>query len=522
MNAARTGCFVGMTRKLLPLATAAACALLLVACGGSGGGIVIPPPPGNGTFTNASFKGQYAFSMSGKEICGTSTSFFTRAGSITADGNGNITGGVEDVNVCSGAFTLQFFGGSYQVSRDGRSLLILNNSTGTTHYSFTLSSPAQGTILQTDASSSTASGTLRLQNPAAFSQTQIAGGYVFDVSGISSTLNPLSIIGRFSADGGGGVQNGLYDANEAGTLSGQQAFPPGSAYQMDPSFASAGRGVATLAGRNFAFYIVDATRILLLGTDFPSALVGEASAQQNMSYSISSLNGSFVFQLGGASATGPLVAGGRFTSDGAGNLASIVLDENNNGGLTALPGATSTITGSYTVDANALGGGTLTWTDSAAGTFSYIFYLASPTRAVFQETDSGITSDGLFLAQSPVAVTPTTMAGNHAFAWTGATSDEVDATGQFTLTSAASSNLTGLMDFNAFSAGVQYYDVGLSGALSLGAIPAGRNDLSVTANSAAFPPSTFHFAAYSVDANTVLLVGTDTNRVLAGATQRQP
>jgi hypothetical protein len=521
MSAAKPGRFIGMARKILPVAAVAACALLLGACGGTGGGIVIPPPPGSGTFTNASFKGQYAFSMSGKEICGTSSSFFTRAGSITADGNGNITGGIEDVNVCSGAFPLQFLGGSYQVSRDGRSLLNLTNSTGTTHYSFTLSSPAQGTILQTDASS-TASGTLRLQDPAAFSQTQIAGGYVFDVSGISSTLNPLSIIARFTADGGGGVQNGLYDANEAGTLSGQQAFPPGSAYQMDPSFASAGRGVITLAGRNFAFYIVDATRILLLGTDFPSALAGEAGAQQNMAYSISALQGSFVFQLGGASTAGPLVAGGRFSADGAGNLTSIVLDENNNGGLTALPGATSTITGSYTVDANALGGGTLTWTDSAAGTFSYIFYLASPTRAVFQETDSGITSDGLFLAQSPVAVTSTTMAGNHAFAWTGATSDEVDATGQFALSSAASANVSGLMDFNAFPGRVQYFDVGLSGSLSLDAIPAGRNVLNVTTNSATFPPSTFHFAAYIVDANTVLLVGTDTTRVLAGATQRQP
>ncbi|MBZ5526759.1 MAG: hypothetical protein LAN71_02495 [Acidobacteriia bacterium] len=478
-------------------------------------------PSGSGNFTTASFKGQYAFSMSGKELCNGVSSFFTRAGSITADGLGNITGGVEDVNVCSGVYEITFSGGSYQVRADGRGSLSLTNSTGTTSYSITLASPAQGFIIQTDASATT-SGSLRLQDPAAFSLTKIAGSYVFDVSGISATLNPLSVIGRFTADGAGGVQNGLYDSNEAGTLSGQQAFPAGASYQLDATYGSSGRGLATLAGRNFVFYIVDASRIVLLGTDFPSALVGEASAQQNLSYSVSSLSGNYVFQLGGASATGAIVSAGRFTSDGAGNLSAIVLDENSSGTVTALPGASSTISGGYTVDANALGGGTLTWTDSAAGTFTYIFYLASPTRAVFQETDSNITSDGLIFAQNAASVTASSMAGNHAFGWTGVTTDEVDATGQFSLSSTASANASGLMDFNAFSGGVQYFDVAFSGGFTLGANPAARNTLSLATNSAGFPPSTFKFSAYLVDSNTVLLVGTDSTRVLLGTTLRQP
>lgn len=508
--------------RSLFLTAAAACPLLLGACGGGSNiGFTTPPPPGSGNFSNASFRGQYAFSMSGKELCNRASSFFTRAGSITADGNGNITGGIEDVNVCSGVFQLQFIGGSYQVRPDGRGLLSLTNATGTTNYSFTLSSAAQGSIVQMDATS-TASGSLRLQDPTAFSLTRIAGGYVFGLSGISATLNPLSIIGRFTADGGGGVRSGLYDSNEGGTLSGQQVFPPGSSYKLDPNFASSGRGLATLAGRNLVFYIVNATRILLLGTDFPSALVGEARAQQNLSYSVSSLNGSFVFQLGGASAKGAIASAGRFAADGAGNVTSVMLDENNNGALTALPGATSTITGSYTVDANGLGGGTLTWTDSAAGTFTYIFYLASPTRAVFQETDSRITSDGLFLAQTAGSLTVAAMAGNHAFGWTGVTSDEVDITGQFGLSPAASAKASGLMDFNAFPAGFQYFDVPLAGALTLSGNPAGRNSFSLSSNSTTFPASTFNFSAYIADSNTVLLVGTDSTRVLTGTTQRQP
>src|SRR6267378_5537128 len=67
-----------------------------------------PPPPPTGNFSNASLKGQYAFLMSGTELCSGLSSFFTRAGSFTSDGSGHITGGLEDVNVCTGVFTLQF------------------------------------------------------------------------------------------------------------------------------------------------------------------------------------------------------------------------------------------------------------------------------------------------------------------------------------------------------------------------------------------------------------------------------
>jgi hypothetical protein len=57
--------------------------------------------------------GQYAFSMTGTELCSGQGSFFGRAGTFTADGNGNITAGLEDVNVCTGVETLPFTGGTY-------------------------------------------------------------------------------------------------------------------------------------------------------------------------------------------------------------------------------------------------------------------------------------------------------------------------------------------------------------------------------------------------------------------------
>ncbi len=318
-------------------------ASLTAACGGSRTPVGGPPPTGN--FSNANLKGQYAFLMSGTELCSMSPSFFTRAGSFTADGSGHITGGLEDVNVCTGVFTLQFTNSTYSITADGRGTLSLTNSTGTTNYSITLSSATAGVIAETDVNL-TASGSFQRQNVAAFSDLAIIGGYVFDFAGITATPNPESVIGRFDAVGGGVITSGLFDSNVAGTPSGQQSFPAGAFYKLDTNGdgINFGRGTANIAGHNFAYYIVDATRLKLLGTDFPAAFAGEAFAQQNISFTAASLNSGFAFLLGGSSSTGPIATAGRFNADGAGNLTSIFLDENDSGRVTLLPSQGGTVT----------------------------------------------------------------------------------------------------------------------------------------------------------------------------------
>jgi hypothetical protein len=508
-------------KRLAPLA-AILLASFCAACGTSTAIVGPPPPPPTGTFSNASLKGQYAFLMGGTELCGGLSTPFTRAGSFTADGNGHITGGLEDVNVCNGPFTFQFTNSAYSITADGRGTLHLTNNTGTTNYSITLSSAIQGVIAQTDVNS-TASGSFQRQNTAAFSNPAIANGYVFDFSGIDASKNPESVIGRFNADGAGGISAGLFDANVAGTASNQQLFPTGAFYQVDTNGdgTTFGRGTASIAGHNFAFYIVDATRLKLLGTDFPDAFSGEAFAQQNISFTAASLNSGFAFLLGGSS-TGPVATAGRFTADGAGNLSGIFLDENNSGALTLLPSQGGTVAGTYSVDANGLGGGTATWTDTKVGTFTFIFYLISPTQAVLQETDSKLTSDGTFRAQTAGPITAAGLAGNFSFVWTGVSTDEEDFVGQLNLTSASGNNASGIMDFNEFAAGNQFFNIQFSGPLAITAPGTGPNTLTLTTT---FPsPRTFNFTAYAVDSNTVFLVGAESNRpsVIEGSIARQP
>src|SRR5215472_1103620 len=183
--------------KRLALLVSLALVSLTIACGGGGGsnpGPPPPPPPG-AKFSNASLAGQYAFSMTGTELCSGQGSFFGRAGTFTADGNGNITAGLEDVNVCTGVETIPFTGGTYSIDADGRGSVGLTNSTGTTNYSITLSSATAGSIVQTDVDV-TASGSFERQNAGAFANAAIAGGYVFDFKGVEvagTTVNPASI-----------------------------------------------------------------------------------------------------------------------------------------------------------------------------------------------------------------------------------------------------------------------------------------------------------------------------------------
>jgi hypothetical protein len=204
-------------------------------------------------------------------------------------------------------------------------------------------------------------------------------------------------------------------------------------------------------------------------------------------------------------------------ADGGGNVTDVLLDENNNGGITQLPNGT--VTGTYTVDANQFGGGSLTLTDTTSGTFMFIFYLISPSQAVFQETDSTITSDGTFAAQTTSPISTASLAGDYEFGWSGSSPEEQDSAGQLTLTS-GTGNFTGLVDVNDFATAKQTFDASVAGNLVLGGDGTGANTL--TANVETSPPATLTFTSYVVDLNTILVVGINTDRVLAGMLVRQP
>jgi hypothetical protein len=523
------------------LIVATVAALFAAACSSNNAPSV--PPPVTGKFSNADLKGTYAFSMSGTDAGASFGAFIARVGSFTADGNGNITAALEDVtDAGSLPQMVQFTGGRYSIQANGRGTLTLVSATGGLQMSIALNSGNAGVMIQIDLNA-TSSGSFTRQTPAAFTQTAIAGPYAFDVSGtISGTTaaagGPSSVVGQIVTNGAGNVQGGLFDSNDAGSLSSAQVIPAGGTYQMDPANgATFGRGTIAFGGSSFVFYIVDGTRFKLIEDDGQFATFGDALQQSaTVATQNSGFNGDFTFVIGGTSVlgtAGPITRGAKFTADGNGNLGAIVLDDNNDGSHQAITGSTTITNAIYDIDTTNAGSGraTMSFTASSSpglGNFSYVFYLVSPTEAFIQDTSTGIIGDGTMFAQKG-PFTSAGLGGNFVFNWSGinlgSTANltfEEDFVGQHAVSSMGA--IVGTIDFVELGSSSQhnpaFLNQALTGALVLNGNGTGSNDYTVTTGTS--PQTTFHFKAYIANPDLILLVGADDNRTIAGSVSFQP
>lgn len=518
------------SRNRLFLAFVTLIAAFAAACGGSGSTPTPPPPVGN--FSNASLKGQYAFSMNGNN--GPSGQFFARVGSFIADGNGNITNGVEDVSIFqTSAGTLAFTASQYSVQADGRGVINLTNSTGTLTFSITMLAPTNGLIVETDGIA-TGSGTFALQNTNLFSNAGLSGAYVFDFSGLDSGGVPDSIVGQMVSTGSGSLSSGLLDENDGAALSGPQGFAGGANYAMDATNgATFGKGNMTFVANgvtfNYIFYIVDAGHVHFLENSLSGSLtVGDAVAQSSVPSSNSTFSGNFVYLASGSGTTGAITTIGRFTADGNGGLNSVIGDTNFTGTIAKIPSGTLSAT-TYAIDTTnaGTGRGTLTFTDSKLGVFQYIFYLSSSSSGVIQNVSKNSVADGSLAFQTGGPFTNTSMAGNYGLNFSGISSNssqqvtgEEDFVGQIVLSSASSNNVSGAVDFSEFSSNQGVFpNIVVSGnGLTIGGDGTGaggsRNALSLKLNST--PSATLNFAPYIVNSQTIFIAGTDGDRTVSG------
>lgn len=466
-------------KRLLTAAVAAA-SVWFAAC--SGGGPTVQPPPPTGKFTLASLKGTYAFTTSGEVF--TNGSFnptsMARAGSFTADGKGGISGGVEDVNasgMVNSAIAINSSGSGYTMSADGRGTLTLSGTSGgvpfTINFGIVLTSGSDGLSPATDGimidetstqnQASTGSGNFILQNTAMFQTTGLTGTYVFDFSGLDAGGFPESIVGEVSSSSGT-ITGGMEDADDDFALSsgttGAGSFTPDSS-----NIASFGRGLATIAGQEYAFYIVDSTRVRLISTTItattPPMLSGDAVLQKSVP---ASLSGGFVFLVAGANRSrGGITRVGRFSASGSSvSNTSVLMDTNDSDvfHLTGGPGNSTVSNASISLDSTT-GRGTLTFTDSRFNAPStFVFYLTSASGGVIQETSQVtglpiVVADGSIAAQSGNPFTSSNITGNYAMNWSGLVTaggtgitDEEDLAG---LVSISNLSLSGTSDIFQFT-----------------------------------------------------------------------
>lgn len=364
---------------------------------------------------NSLISGAYSFLFNGFDSSGS----VMIAGTLTADGNGTITGGIEDSNRISGVVTGIPLTGSYSLGSDGRGTMQLvstNPSTKitlTTDYRLVVDSTNTIHFIQdndittagvaTDTVGTHGEGILRPVVGAA-SAANFIGNYAFLFSGQDASAKPAALGGLLNADGvsklipaAGGVGS---DLNDNGTFSAQNAS---GSY----SLSSSNRGSASLLfevpGKSqttlqFALYFVSATDYFFVELDMASTaqspifyrLSGEMIGQPSgVAFSNASLTGSSVATGSAVNGNNASVLAGLLTSAGNGS-ANLTYDENNGGtvGAQAFPGT-------YVVASN----GRTAFT--GLGSRVAVAYLTGPGQGFLLGSDAGVTT-GLLEQQTGI------------------------------------------------------------------------------------------------------------------------
>ncbi len=328
--------------------------------------------------------GQYAFSFTGYE-----PTFFVVAGSLTLDGNGNVTGGELDVYNTRYQFNT-VTGGTYSVSSDGLGQITFTLNTGD-NVQMLIAAGNGGDIRVISMDTSLphgfwGAGVFRQQNPTAFSSSALAGNWAFGFQGFDSASEPISGNGTYQEDSGGNLTNGNEDINDFGTHT-QNTFT-GNVTSNPPVDAN-GRvtmqyqvaGVGTL---NLAVYVISAGEVVGIEIDSGGTLyVTNVLKQTGRPFNNGSLQGN---AIGGESRQTyndqTLVSEASvslLSSDGNGNYS--LTQDTNRGGTVAM-GMNS---GTYSVASN----GRTTAMDSGGGDGGEVCYLVQQNEGFCIEASSG-------------------------------------------------------------------------------------------------------------------------------------
>lgn len=186
--------------------------------------------------------GNYAFEFSGFNSGGQ----VVVAGSFTADGAGNLTNGVEDVNTLAGSPKNQTFTGTYTMGSDNRGQLVFSSLTGSPTYAFAIDpSGAHGRLIEFDSSGIRGSGQLEQRTVSTCAFNTLTGNYAFGVTGQKTA------VGGFTA--GPSVVVGSFFATPPASQAGQGTISAGEADSSAPGGVTGAPGIGGLSGNFSAF-----------------------------------------------------------------------------------------------------------------------------------------------------------------------------------------------------------------------------------------------------------------------------
>jgi len=427
------------------------------------------------------------------------------AGVVTADGKGNITSGTLDLNDSGFSAPLianPITGGTYSVTADGRGKATLTTSTpfgSNIKVDFVLSSSAHGLITQFD-NNATGSGSLDLQSNV--TQAQLAGTYVFGLTGISGfdlSGNPIpaGTVGYLTIDASGNATGGM-DYNNNGSAANIDLIAGSNVLVGAPGSMLLQGSSSTV---NFSVYPIDATHLKVVESDGGSLiLTGDMFVQTSTTFPA----GNLAFTMAGLDFVNsvPVAMGGLLTSDGT-TISSGVEDVDDGGVVTTTPLAvTGTATFSccrYLVQLNGFANG------GTPGTFTFAAYPSAGGLQMIEIDGLGVTG-GVAFTQTSTALAATQ---GYAFNLSAANSNgfEEDDIAEFTTTS---SSFKGVIDFNDQSQGTS--SLSLNGTYTPDSPATGRGVISSGA---------FNGAYYTVDSGTTLFLEADQNQLGLGSLQLQ-
>ena len=500
---------------------------VLAACGGGSSNPPVNPPP-SGSFSNSNLSGNYVFSVTGT-AADQFNDFVTIMGVFTADGKGNITGGVLDQNstATNGLILANITSGTYSVGSDGRptgsptiptGLLTLQTDGGDTfQFDFVLTSSEHGLVTQFENFGS-ASGTLDAQS--AVTQADINGrSYAFNFTGSSgfdtvfcnlsigsSVVIPYATVGAFTLDSTGAITGGLEDFNNNCISSGATNLPVtggditlGTNTGFGTATITSGAGASAVT-YGFDVFPIDATHLKFIETDALPVLVGDAFTQTS-----SIPTGNNVFTVAGfdnaSNVMGPFTAAGILHADGSGNIVSDSVQDVNDFGVAS----TVNFSGSYT----ALTGGRaeLTLTNFINGNdglgCSACLFAVYPSSGGLQmlEIDDAGSTNGIAYPQ-----TATTLASGEGYgmnlsglfvtANSGSSEDDI---AEFTNNNG---NFSGIIDFN--DQGSTAFKNTFTSTYAADPTVSGRGTVVPGQNS-------YNLTTYVVDSSTAVVVSTEAN-----------
>jgi large repetitive protein len=382
-----------------------------------------------GSGSESFLSGQYAMSLTGFDASGP----IGMLASFTADGTGNVTGGVEDIN-SSGPGGVQAnvpitpTGSSYSIGADHRGCLTLVTSLGTKVFRIAVGVltggvASSGRSIEFDATGTNVAGSFQIQQPSAFSNAQVTGNFAFIVStpltaaaggGFFAAVGALNLSGTNVTGVGDMNFNGIMDPGNASYPSAPMSFTGGT-YNI----GSNGRGTlsftVSISGTpttiNLFVYVLNAGQMYLMSSAPQTAsnnlFSGFAGRQTGVPYANSSLAVPSVLFASGQTAPGApasRVETGIFTPDGAGNF-TFAGDMNSGGAV-----STVSESGTYSVAAN----GRALLTNTGGASPAQVMYLVLSNWGYALSTDGNVMI-GDSEPQSGLPFTDATLNGTFSF-----------------------------------------------------------------------------------------------------------